>query len=119
MSNEELLGTIKLPYGNHNLRQITGNLPKANYGNGMRRNSSMPTCGLIKIVRSQNESIQIINELKVENTSRQNSRRGPLPPTIMTPNARYNEKLVMKKVAPVVGLPPIDQKHLNLRRGGE
>jgi hypothetical protein len=78
MSNEELLGTIKLPYGNHNLRQITGKLPKANYGNGMRRNSSMPTCGLIKTSR-QNEGITTLNELKVDRHSRHDSRQGQMP----------------------------------------
>lgn len=45
MTNELLFGTIKVPYGNHNLKQIKANLPKANYGN-MKRNSSMPGLNL-------------------------------------------------------------------------
>lgn len=45
MTNELLLGTIKLPLGNHNLKQIKANLPKANYGS-MKRNSSMPGLNL-------------------------------------------------------------------------
>lgn len=81
MSNEELLGTIKLPYGAHNLRQITGKLPKANYGNGMRRNSSMPNYAMIKTAR-QNEGIPPLNELKAIIRSRQDSRHERMPPTV-------------------------------------
>jgi hypothetical protein len=47
MTNELLLGTIRLPYGNHNLKQIKSNLPKANYGS-IKRNSSMPGLNLPK-----------------------------------------------------------------------
>jgi hypothetical protein len=81
MSNEELLCTIKLPYGN--LRQITGKLPKANYGNGMRRNSSMPTCSLVKSARQNiNLNIPPLNELKMERRSRQNSRYSHIPTAV-------------------------------------
>ena len=78
----------------------------------------MPTCGLMKNSR-QNDVVPALNEQKELRQSRQNSRQAQVHPAVQTPNARYNEKLVMKKVAPAVGLPPIDQKHLNLRRGGE
>lgn len=76
----------------------------------------MPNCGLIESARNNEPAL---NEIQVVRKSREDSRGGQVPSAIQTPTARYNEKLVMKKVAPAVGLPPIDQKHLNLRRGGE
>ena len=104
-----------MPYGNHNLKQITANLPKANYGH-MKRNSSMPGFDLQK-----REQIPL-RELREERLSHRGSSRAGANdqiPTNRTPGNRYNDKLLLKKVVPPIGLPPIDQKHLNLRRGGE
>ena len=50
MSNDNLLGTIRLTFGSNNMKQIKEKLPKPNYG-GMRRNSSMPSC----IIRPSSE----------------------------------------------------------------
>ena len=81
----------------------------------MRRNSSMPTCGLIKSNRRAASGVPLKEIMEERYPS---SRGSDLPQVSKTPNNRYNDKLMLKKVAPV-GLPPIDQKHLNLRRGGE
>lgn len=103
--NEQLLGTIKVPYGNHNLRQISTVLPKANY-DSIRRNSSVP--GLNGHRRQPSEPLRENGRI-----SRGNSQIGAHN-DIRTPGNK--DKMIPKKVAPV-GLPPIDQKHL--RRGGE